>query len=287
MERKYCAGLVLYNPDIKRLNKSLSVIAPQVEKTVLVDNASANNKEVEELISHYDNVTLIRNAQNLGIATALNQICTYASENRSEWVLTLDQDTICSYDIIEKLSVYTDKDLIGILCPAVDYDELNIETKSFNEEVTETYACMSSGSFTNIEAWKKIGGFRDDYFIDFVDNEYCMRLRLNHYKILRVNSCIMHHQLGTMRAKRIWGVKRNVCVHAPIRYYYMTRNNLLFIWEYKSYLNIIKEYLKLGSILWYGLINTDERKRTLSYIKIGIKDANNGVLGELRESYKQ
>lgn len=284
MERKYCAGLVLYNPDIKRLNESLTVIAPQVEKVVLIDNASVNKKEVEKQISHYDNVTLIRNAKNLGIATALNQICTYASENRSEWVLTLDQDTICSADIIERLSVYTDIERVGILCPAVDYEGLGFRSKSCDKELTETYACMSSGSFTNIKAWKKVGGFRDEYFIDFVDNEYCMRLRLNHYKILRVNSCIMHHQLGTARSKRIWGRKRNVCVHEPIRFYYMTRNNLRFIWEYKSYLNVIKEYLKLGSILWHGLIYVDNHKVTALYIMKGIRDAFGKVCGRYNEN---
>lgn len=282
MGRRNCVGIVLYNPDVKRLDESLSNIVPQVEIAVLVDNASVNTKEIEEIIAHYDNVELIQNRDNLGIATALNQICTYALENHFEWVLTLDQDTICPVDIIESMLKYTNTGSVGILCPAVDYEGLNLNSKTSKEELTEVYACMSSGSFTNIKAWKIVGGFCDDYFIDFVDNEFCMRLRLNHYKILRVNSCVMHHQLGMTRERSFLGVRRNVSVHDPIRFYYMTRNNLLFIWKYKSHLSIIKEYLKLGSILWNGLLNADYRESTFLYIMKGIRDAYGGVSGRYK-----
>ena len=282
MDKRICAGIVLYNPDIARLEQSIHRIASQVEMVILVDNASENIGDVEDMFTHDTKTYLVKNNDNLGIASALNQICQYADEHKFHWVLTLDQDTICPVDIIEKLSRYTTIDRVGILCPAVDYEGLNLRGKLGPGELTETYACMTSGALTNLNAWKKANGFRDDYFIDFVDNEFCMKFRLNQFKIIRVNNCIMHHQLGEAKEKSILGIiKRKVCLHKPWRYYYMTRNNLLFIWEYKSHLNIIKEYLKLGSILWNGLIFADDKYGTLYFMSKGVADAFHHKMGKL------
>ena len=41
---KVVAGIVLYNPNVKRLIKNIDMIAPQVEKLILFDNHSENLK---------------------------------------------------------------------------------------------------------------------------------------------------------------------------------------------------------------------------------------------------
>lgn len=281
---KVCVGVVLYNPQIERLKQSLEVLAPIAEEVVLVDNGSCNLKETELLIDEIGNVVLLRNEDNLGIATALNQICSYASDQNYDWVLTMDQDTICPADIIQKLLKFADIEKVGILCPVVDYEGLNIPSKLSDGELTETYACMTSGSLTNVMAWREVGGFREDFFIDYVDNDFCKKLQLRHYNILRVNDCVMHHLLGEAKTKKLLGIfRRNVCIHKPWRFYYMTRNNLLYIWEYKKHLNVLKEYLKLASIIWYGVLYADDRLSTLRYISQGVSDACHGVTGKLCE----
>jgi rhamnosyltransferase len=283
VEFNVCVGVVLYKPQIERLKQSLEVLISITELVILVDNGSCNIQAIEQLIDGKDNILLLKNSDNLGIATALNQICSYASEHNYDWVLTMDQDTICPVDIIQKLYRFAVIERVGILCPVVDYEGLKISSKLSDGEITETYACMTSGSLTNIKAWREIGGFREDYFIDYVDNEFCKKLLLNHYRILRVNNCVMHHQLGNAKKKRVLGLfKKKVCIHSPLRYYYMTRNNLFFIWEYKETLNVFKEYLKLCSIIWGGLLWADNRTSTLIFIVRGIKDAHNRVKGKYR-----
>ena len=290
---RFFAGIVLYNPDPRRLLLSLNSIVQQVEHVILIDNASDNVDGVSSLLSKYQNVSLIKNEENLGIAAALNQICKTAYNSGANWVLTLDQDTVCPSDIISELATHCDDNSIGIICPAVNYEGLNINKNNGGEvtinknnggEVTTSVgACMTSGSLTNLKAWNKVGGFREDYFIDFVDNEFCMKLHISNFNIIRVNGCIMNHQLGVACEKRVLGVfKRKVCIHSPWRFYYMTRNNLIFIWQYKSRLNIIKEYLKLGSILWNGVFYADEKEETCRYIKKGITDARQHRMGKLK-----
>lgn len=284
MKSNCSAGIVLFNPDIDRLRLSLESLSNQIELIALVDNGSVNIDDVEKLLSIFDNIILIKNNKNIGLAYALNQLCRYAYDQNCDWILTLDQDTVCPPLMVSEMLKFSE-DNIGILCPAVDYEGLSIKSKANNDEVTQTYACMTSGSLTNIHAWKEVGGFRDEFFIDFVDNDFCMKLELHHYKILRVNSCIMHHQLGDAQEKRILGVFRfKASCHSPWRYYYMIRNNLVFILDYKSHLNVVKEYMKLAYVVCYGIISADERKKTISYMIKGYKDARHHKLGQLLET---
>lgn len=327
-----CAGIVLFNPDISRLEQNIKSIVNQVDKVFLVDNASNNIRDVREIIGSIDidenytvvnetdqnvensskafrdtvgaKIELMLNIENLGIATALNQLCKIAYDKNYSWILTLDQDTVCPEDIIHKMRAYTGMEGIGIICPAVLYEGIKKKTKGgkgnyysigtnskknngidkiFKSQNCEyVYACMTSASLTQIDAWKKVGGFREDYFIDFVDNEFCMKLAIYNYKIVRINNCTIRHQLGKSREKKLFGlIKVKFSSHAPWRFYYMIRNNCAFIKEYRNHLSEIKEYIKLWLIIISGIIASEEKRETLKYIAKGYSDARRGISGKL------
>ena len=274
-----CAGIVLFNPDIERTKRVVHSIMSQVSELYLVDNGSDNVKQIHDLVSANSNVYIIENAENQGIARALNQICQKGYNNGFEWVITLDQDTICPEHLVEQLIPYTKTDEIGIVCPAVEYEGLNLKTNKEGKDTEYTYACMTSSSLTNLKAWKEVGGFKESYFIDFVDNEFCMKLGLNGYKILRVFSCAIKHQLGNSREISILGKKMKGTTHNLVRCYYMMRNNLLFIKEYSSHLNVFKEYVKMFYVAWGEILYSRNRLKTLKYLALGIKDGIKGKDG--------
>ena len=120
------AGIVLYNPEISLLKKNIEAIRNQVTKVVLVDNGSNNYQDVQRLLNDYDNTYLISNGDNLGIAKALNQIMEMSKEDGAQWVLTLDQDSVCPDGMVQKYQVYTD-DNIGMICPRLDIVGWNLE----------------------------------------------------------------------------------------------------------------------------------------------------------------
>lgn len=278
-----CAGIVSYNPDIERLRLNVSAICSQVSKVYIVDNGSSNLSEVNHLAGVFSNVNTITNKENLGIATALNQLCEAADKDQYHWILTLDQDTVCSENLIEQLSRYIDREDVGIISPAVRYEGWDsLEIQASSSDCEEVKACMTSGSLTRIKAWKRVKGFREEYFIDFVDNEFCMKLRLAQYKIIRVNSCAMSHQLGESGTFNFLGVKKiKYTRHAPWRFYYMIRNNRAFIEEYKGHLPVYKEYLKLWYILLKGVLFSKEKRKTIYYIRTGYRDGRAHNLGKL------
>lgn len=275
------AGIVSYNPDISRLKENINSILPQVEVIFIVDNSSENIDEIKKLCIAEPKVELIENDDNYGIAKALNQMSFSAYKAGYDWILTLDQDTVSPHDLILKMQPYMDDKELGIICPAVYYEGWEKCTAT-KEPTTYVYACMTSASLTRVEAWEKVGGFKEEYFIDFVDNEFCMRLKIHGYKVMRVNGCVIHHRLGVVKHVKFLGLfKINIVVHAPWRFYYIVRNYKLFIDEYKAILPVTKERIKLMCIISKAILVNDKRKDTSKYIYYGLKDARRRVYGKM------
>lgn len=283
---RICAGIVLFNPDVERLKKNIEAIIWQVEKIYIIDNGSRNQHAIRKLVNSYGTVSLTINSDNLGIAKALNQMCSLAIEDNYQWILTLDQDSICSVGMLDIMKNYVNNKNIGIICPDIYYEGRKMREKKAKKKIEFVSACMTSASLTNLVAWKTVGGFCDDYFIDYVDNEFCMKLCLHHYKILRVNNCILNHELGQAQQGKFLGIfKYSYSFHTPIRMYYITRNNLAFIRTYSKNLNIVKEYIKVIYILTKNLWVSKQKSVTLKYIFLGIKDYRNKNMGKCKIVY--
>lgn len=276
---KCCAGIVTFQPNLNRLKDNINSLSRQFKNIYIVDNHSSNYSELGELVSLYADIILIGNEDNCGIAKALNQLMEAARNDGYDWLITMDQDTVLPFNLKDSFSKYMDNSTVGIICPAVDYEGLNKTT--LGDDIFEyVTACMTSASLTRIAAWEKVGGYREDYFIDFVDNEFCMKLRINGYKILRDNECVMSHQLGDTQTKKILGIiPITFSNHSPLRIYYMTRNNYSFIREYKMYLPVLKEYIKLLYIVLSNLIWSDNKAEVLKLVIKGYRDGKNNRLG--------
>jgi rhamnosyltransferase len=107
----FFAGIVLYNPNMNRLIENIISIKNQVDCIVCVDNNSNNYKEIKDKFGNDINIILISNFENKGIGYALNQIVRWGIKHDYQWVLTLDQDSICPPDIIEKYTEYINEKL--------------------------------------------------------------------------------------------------------------------------------------------------------------------------------
>ena len=268
--KKIGAVIVTYNPNILILIKNIEALVPQVDKIIVVDNNSENYKSIENLIGKKEKIKIIRNSENKGIATALNQGIKELEILGYYWVITLDQDSILSKGSIAKMENYCQTN-VGIICPRINYNNYYIQKVS-EEEIEEIKACMTSASLTNILAWKKVRGFDESFFIDYVDNDFCMKLKLKGYSILRVNNCILEHNLGESGSFRIFNRKLYYFRHNPIRCYYIIRNIIIFNRRYKDYINYYKETLKVLYLFINCLLFCKPRIKTLNYLTRGVLD---------------
>lgn len=273
MQNKIAAGIVLYNPDMDRFKKNLKAIAPQVEKVFLVDNHSDNIEEVKKMLEQFPVCELIENEKNAGIATALNQLMSEAQNQGYAWLLTLDDDSVCEKDMVKKLTAYMDKPYAGIVCPRATDDKMSALVKSGNPQVTTVDSCITAGSLTSIEAWNAIGKFDDKMFIDFVDIEYCTRLREHGYRIYQVNSTCIHQQYGNISGEfSILGRTFYLFNYSPIRVYYSVRNQIYYMKKHKSFLNMGQQRLFLIGYIGKRIVFEKNRVASFKAVIRGIKD---------------
>jgi rhamnosyltransferase len=235
-----CAVIVTYHPDAD-LRERIAHIWPQVGKLVVVDNGS-ESAELSYLqqLSLEIGFQLISNAQNLGVATALNQGLRRAMEEGYAWGLTLDHDTLVADDMIETLSAvyeeFPQKDRLAII--GSNYIELNTGKLLFESNGDdgcswrEVKAATTSGSLMCLPVFAALGSLRDEFFIDCVDVEYCFRARSRGFKIVLTRKPIMHHAVGVTTMHKLLWITIHTSNHSPSRQYYMTRNYLALSREY-------------------------------------------------------
>jgi len=269
---RVCAGIVTFNSDIKRLRQNIVAIYKQVEVIIIVDNGSKNIYEIQQLIRGKDNIFLVKNIFNEGIAKALNQIFMFAESRDFNWIITLDQDSVCENNMIETFAKYISYPNVGVICPRIDYFNHKQKKDIKSNEIDYVQACMTSASLTSLLAWKKVGGFDEWMFIDYVDNDFGMRLKLHGYKIIRVNQTILHHILGRSEIKKIGIFKALVFNHTPFRNYYYVRNSIYFIKKYRKHINVLKYIAIL--VIWElkKLVLEKNRIQTAKSLIAGLKD---------------
>lgn len=242
-ERKdICAGVVTYHPDISLLEANLEALIPQVSMVYVVDNGSENVADVRSYVEGKPELRLICNSENVGIAKALNQLCTAAKQDGYAWILTMDQDSLPASDMVKWLSTYTDSSVYGIIAPRVEFrdgDTLILSTKDGDKDTVEISACITSGSLTRIEAWEKVGGFDEWFFIDRVDNEFCTHLQTGGYVILRVNKALLYQRAGEMRYATL-PLIGNILLpcYSEVRNYYICRNSVYYFRKYHHDIDI-------------------------------------------------
>ena len=239
------AGIILYNPDIDRLKKNINAIIDQVEWLVLVDNGSSNIDCVQEIVP-LEKTILVINQANEGIAKALNQIFDVAIKKNMEWVYTLDQDSISDDHIISKYNKYLSKE-IGILCPKVI--DINAKETYIPQEgiqrIFNSDEVITSGSLTQVEMWKRINGFDERLFIDYVDTDFQERVLRSNGAIVRVLETYILHEVGKLEVYKIGRLKIYCSNHNSTRRYYAVRNRLYFRRKYFGYSAYIKERIRL------------------------------------------
>lgn len=243
-----CAIIVTYHPDALFQEKVLAVLS-QVNNVVIVDNGSNHSaKEMLQRLSQNQAVRVVFNNDNLGIATALNIGISLAKKNGFQFAILFDQDSAPYKDLAISLcqiySTHPHMERVAII--GANYDNVLKNTKkhkktpnqesNYNNQASEVKRVITSGSMLSLSAYEKIGLFREDFFIDLVDIEYCMRARKFGYLILKSSKILMTHSIGYPSKHKLFGKTIWATNHAAIRRYYFARNYVAIQREYGNYI---------------------------------------------------
>ncbi|WP_345752739.1 glycosyltransferase [Microbacterium rhizophilus] len=213
------AVVVTYNPDIDLLDECLGHAAREVSALLIVDNGSANVADVRRLCVAHD-ATLVELGSNHGIARALNTGLENLSSLGMDFALLLDQDSVLRAGSVEALRSNTLQPAVGIATASVQERRTGTTQRG---QVDVNY-CISSGSLLRLSTWRDLEGYDEDMFIDFVDFDYCARLRIAGHRIVRSDRAAISHTIGRAEKRRL-GVIYN---YPPQRLEHMARDMVHF-----------------------------------------------------------
>jgi rhamnosyltransferase len=187
------------------------------------DNSDVPNPQIIDIMKSIPKTVYYTEKKNCGIGYALNYAARWAVNNGYEFLLTMDQDSVASDLMVEKLlNVFSLKDNVGISA-AYPLNKFYPKNPPDNE-IHNIDRVITSGNLIDLRVYHSVGPFLDDLFIDYVDFEYCFRLRKMNYKIMINNAAIFYHSVGVLKKWNIFGYKFYSTNHPPLRLYYRTRN---------------------------------------------------------------
>lgn len=305
-----CIVIVTYHPHSNIRNR-IDELVKQYQCIVVVDN-----KSTEEEINYLKNekIILIKNNCNMGIAYALNQGFEKAEQLGCKWIITMDQD---SYLLPNAINVFNQ-----VYNSYPNQNQLAMIAGNYVGDIKENilrYACspeadysevdtiITSGCLTNIAIWREIGGFNEGYFIDNVDDEFCLRASLHNYKTLATNEIVLEHQIGEIipavihpfkliypkklkpgvvlnrkqkilrmlnifnyRIRTYGPYNINYGVHSPNRWYYQGRNITATVLKYRKTHKIwCKQNIRSHTIKFVAMLLVDKHryKKAFMYLK--------------------
>jgi len=222
----------------------------RVDEIIIVNNASTDPTS-SMLARLYPQATVLTLPRNEGVGGGYAAGLRYAIERGHDWVWQFDQDSIPATDalatLLDGLERYSaTNDGVAIVAPKCinlatgrEYPGLRWQnrwkTVGFENPIGVEFvdAVISSGSLLRCKAIEQVGMPRADYFIDYIDMEYCLRLRRSGYKIAVIRHSILEHAVGEPRVFNIAGYKQHWADHVPWREYYKTRNEIFTVWQFQ------------------------------------------------------
>jgi rhamnosyltransferase len=118
------------------------------------------------------------------------------------------------------------------------------------------------------------GSFDESFFMDYVDHEFCFRVRRHGLRVIQANHAVLQHQLGSPTLHRILGRQFVTSNYSPNRRYHQARNRLIF---YRRYFDSNADWIAIEVARWVRevlkmVIVERDRKRKLASIVRGIWD---------------
>lgn len=280
---KLVAIVIVYYPNIKDLKLNILSFIEGIDKLIIWDNTpvidqSDFNIDFPEF---KDKSLVFTTGKNEFIAYPLNEAINYCIDNDYSYLLSMDQDSFFENGSFEKYvnKIKLNKDFKNVIFGVNPNDQFLIQ-----DSFLDTNWFITSGSIYNVNVINKIGGFREDYQIDCVDNEICYKVKANGYKVVVDTHCKLNQIYGAP-LKSKYGFTTSG--YSPFRTYSILCNHILLWKEYPNMLDvslkitIIKDYLlyrfvkiilaedkKIKKLLalFHGLIDGLKGKRQQKFI---------------------
>lgn len=282
-----CAVIVTFFPRENVIN-NIAALREQVENLVIVDNGTCGRPLTLLRAASQDfNCVLLENGSNRGVAAALNVGVRWALLHTYQWVALFDQDSTasdCMVDaMIRKYQASHSPDRVAVVTPKhIEANSGAWNRPSLFTELDSPLTAITSGSLIPSRIFELCGEFEEDLFIDYVDHEYCLRVRSLGYTIALCEDAVLYHPVGAPAIRRVLGIRTvRTLNHRAERRYYIARNQVTMLrrywrryprWCANEFLSSAKEAIK-------AVLVEEGRTGKMFMYALGVFDGLRGKLG--------
>lgn len=291
MEGKNFSLVVTYKPDRTKLLDLVKTLIFSKFNVILIDNAS--NDDFFEIFSEFsDSILCIKLSSNEGLAKAQNIGIMKVIDLGADKIIFFDQDSKIDNHFLNnlildfnELSIYEEEiaaigprfkdENKGFFFPALKFNNYGLIDKISVENIKspiEVSFLISSGTLVSVSCLKEIGFMKEEFFIDYVDTEWCFRAISKGYKLFMSEKAIMEHSVGDDTIKLL---NFKIPVHSGYRRYYRIRN-LFFMWKMQYIPKILIVKLMITNFAIQILLIIFKSKK-LDYIKYYFKAIKDGI----------
>ena len=257
--------IVTYFPDKVYLEKSIHSFLSNVDEIIVWENTPLDRRAQYRFVS--DSKIRYMGEKANSITHALNYAWKYAVENKYDYLLTMDQDSVWeNFDGFLQQTIYNPSCPPGIWGP-------NLNTYGDTSTCySEVRYLINSGMLQSIDTINKVGGWREDFRIDAFDIEYCYHAKELGIKCYRVGGYKLEHTLGNPSVKRVFGKQLHLLNYSPTRLYEIYRNHIIVIRKYKETKVLKRNFLRfwIKNHLLAVLLGESNKVKKLSAIFRGV-----------------
>jgi rhamnosyltransferase len=282
---------VLYHPT-EEFIQNLARVRGACENLVAVDNSPDADVHLHACLRE-QGIHVIFNRNKGGLAGAYNRGAEALLEQQCDVIFLMDQDSEIEPSFFTKMmdastNLGTDTFLMGPKiyeinlkkCMTVFQPGKHLPKRLHIDDQTEglfpSLCIISSGSAISAAAYRKLGAFREDYFIEYIDIEYSLRAVSRNVPVYMNAGVTMRQTTGQIE-RHGKGFTTN---HAAWRRYYGARNAVDCLYTHRATwgLHWVSAVLALHQAVCVLRYEPD-KLRKITAILCGYVDGLFGLLG--------
>lgn len=266
-----------YHPD-DGFRQRIRHVVEHCALTIVVDNTPGGHAFGSD---QTNGLQLLQDGHNKGLGAALNLGLAEALRQNCSAVVLFDQDSSPPSNFIESLvlglAATGPRAIVGPLLVDDAYADTAAFAATENLIFDDVTCVATSGMCFYLEALQPSDRFSEELFLDFVDFDWCWRLREQGWRICQLRSLPMPHRLG-LAQRTFLGLTYHV--PAPFRHYFQFRDTLKLATRgyVPLYSRVRLSAILLPKLLIYPLL-LDRGFERLCWMLRGIRDAARAVSG--------
>jgi rhamnosyltransferase len=233
VENRIAAVVTAYHPD-ERLAAVVESALLSCDSVVIADNTPGDAPSLAEKLGD-PRVRVLRSGRNRGLAGALNEGLAQVPA-AAEAVLFLDQDSVLPPELVSGLVAHLAEDpRIGVVGPT----PVDVATGDRYERSADRHAALddrpsiiTSGMVVRRSCFESVPGFREDFFVDCVDTDFCLRIRRSGSRVVRDADLVLPHSIGSGRDHKLGPLNVRVLHYPAWRHYWIARNGVVLSREF-------------------------------------------------------